>query len=398
MAVWERRIAKRDWRGAGRWCVLALLVIGLMRAVAVAAPTSPTTPQTPTASPTSNDETPAPPSSTESSGAPSENATTLPLSAPKNKAKTAGPATDYNVHVNAQSLHYDDNKHFLTLDGNVVFTHLDTRITAPHAEFYTEKQIGYFTKGARITQPGTTITADKVSVYYADKRAVLTGHVQVVTEKVKQSKADPLSRTSDASNNDKDNARNDNPDNVDDSDNTKKAPKPEARPNGPTGKNPPAANLPTILLCDQLVYYWEKQEGDAMGDVKVRQGEKRAFSDRAHYVGQEVRTVTLYSNCRFERGPDDWMTSEQAVIDMNTNTFDGSGNVEAQFLLGNKATAPAPLTTHTGDKILKPSPPVMSDARRAPDSVPSKRRNLPESTEPAAPEEPPADSPSTRGN
>lgn len=257
-----------------------------------------------------------------------------PTSAPLPAASPGGP-TDFNLRVTAQTLRYDDQKHFLTLDGNVVFTHLDTQITAPHAEFYTDKQVGYFTKGVRITQPGTTITADKLSAFYADRKAVLTGHVHAVTEKVKPA------------------------------DEGKKP-----TPGNKNAKTAPSATVPTVMLCNELDYWWEKQEGDAIGDVKIRQGDKRAFSDRAHYTGGEVRLVHMYSNVRYERGPNDWMTCEDATIDMNTNVFTGNGNVEAYVKLQSTPSPEVAPTTPVGDRILKPVPPLAPAARGVPAAQP----------------------------
>lgn len=284
-----------------------------------------------------------------------------PPGTPGAPVRSSSPAqdTDYNLHVTADTLRYNDARHFLTLDGNVVFTHTDTQITSPHAEFYTDKQIGYFTGGARITQPGTTITCRKVSAYYAERKAILTGNVEAITERVKSASKTASSNQAKTSN----------------------------------VKKPPATNLPTVLLCNRLDYWWEKEEGDAFGDVKVRQGDRRAFSDRAHYIGKTVQQVHLYSNCRFERGDKDWMTSEEALIEMNTNTFTAIGNVEAKVDLESSPTPTPRLKTPQGDRVLKPAPPVIPDIRRGVDGLPHDLTKNPGSTQPAEPEEPSEESP-----
>lgn len=275
---------------------------------------------------------PAPPTPAPSSAAaPSAEAVARPGASPSG-------VTDFNLRVTAQTLRYDDGRHFLTLDGNVVFTHLDTQITSPHAEFQTDKQVGTFTRGVRITQPGTTITADRLSAFYADRKAILTGHVNVVTEKLQSGEKSPAGASS----------------------------SPSAAP-----RRGPAATVPTIMLCNELDYWWEKQEGDAIGDVKIRQGDRRAFSDRAHYTGGEVREVHMYSNVRYERGPNDWMTCEDAVIDMDTNVFTGNGNVEAYVKLQSTPAPAAAPTTPAGDRILRPAPPMAPAARRVPSDLPA---------------------------
>src|ERR1700752_3943031 len=91
------------------------------------------------------------------------------------------PNGDMNVKITSQTLKYEDAKHLLILDGNVVVTHKDTVITSPHAEFLTDKQLGHFSGGVKITQPGTTITSKRLDAYYTERKAVLIGSVQMVT-------------------------------------------------------------------------------------------------------------------------------------------------------------------------------------------------------------------------
>ena len=286
---------------------------------------------------------PSPPASATSSQA---KAPTQRSGSPAAGASPAAAATDYNVRVTAQSMRYDDQKHFLTLDGNVVFTHLDTQITAPHAEFETDKQIGHFTKGVRITQPGTTMTADKLSAFYAERKAVLTGHVDVVTEKVKAAReGDPAAKKGEPA-------------------------RPGASRSGGSSTSP-TTTVPTIMMCNVLEYWWEKLEGDAIGDVRIRQADKRAFSDRAHYVGHDARQVHMYSNVRYERGPDDWLTCEDAVVDLDTNVFTGNGNVEAYVRLQQAGGAASAPVTPQGDRVLKPRPPIAPGTRRLSPPTPS---------------------------
>jgi hypothetical protein len=150
------------------------------------------------------------------------------------------------------------------------------------------------------------------------------------------------------------------------------SPKPSKTPKSPhAGDNPPATNLPTVVLADQAVYFWEKQEGDAYGNVKIRNGDKRGFSDRAHYAGA-INQITMYQNVRYERGPHDWLTCEKGILDTATNVFTAQGDVEGLVVMesASPSASPSPSPSPQGDRVLKPMPPVL-DAKRAPDGVPT---------------------------
>lgn len=256
--------------------------------------------------------------------------------------------TDMNVKITAETLRYDDKNHFLTLDGNVVFTHTDTVIMCPHAEFQTEKQVGHCTGGVRILQPGTTITGNRLDAFYAERRAVVIGNVQVVTEKGPKAAQGPGS-----------------------------SPSPRPRAVGTGGKTVPSASpavatsMPTVILANEMQYFWEKKQGDATGNVKVRQGDKRGFSDRAHYDGP-ANLIRMYSNVRYERGDRDWMVAEEALLDLATNIFTARGGVEVTVYPSSSpssapsaAASPHPL----GDRILKPPPPIVEPVHM-PDGMP----------------------------
>lgn len=287
------------------------------------------------------------------------------LAAPPLPSPSASPSgapgakvQDYNVKMTADSLKYDDKRKLLVLDGHVTFTHGDTVMTAPHAEFLTEQQVGHLTGGVRVTQPGTTLTGQKLDAFYVERKAIMTGSVQMVTERAPTpaTGSKPTARAS-----------------------SSPAPSPSVDVGVVTetvGKIPPARktaaapaqHLPTVLLTDQLIYYWEKNEGDAIGNVKIRQGDKRAYSDRAHYTGA-VNQIRMFSNVRFERGDHDTMVSEEAIVDLTNQTFLAQGDVEATVLV-ERTPSPAPaLRTPHGDRVMRPSPPAVEE-RPAPDGLP----------------------------
>lgn len=272
-----------------------------------------------------------------------------------------GETSDLNVHITAETLRYDDKNHFLTLDGNVVFTHGDTVILCPHAEFQTEKQVGHCTGGVRILQPGTTVTGNRLDAFYVERRAVLVGNVQVVTEKGSK----PGGAASGS---------------------PRPAPA-RVNPGGPGASTPAVArSMPTVILANEMQYFWEKKEGDAIGNVKIRQGDKRGFSDRAHYDGN-ANVVRMYSNVRYERGDRDWMVAQEALLDLGTNIFTAKGGIEAEVHPSSSPSA-APSASASpqaqGDRILRPVPPVVEPVY-IPDGMP---RDAMPSSGSASPAEP----------
>ncbi|MBM3463930.1 MAG: hypothetical protein FJX76_17685 [Armatimonadetes bacterium] len=303
-----RNSSFQDARRSARFFVLVGIALWAMAAACLAAPPLPN----------------LPPVKVPKAKSPAQPA--APEQKPDAKSKAA-KVQDYNVKMTADVLKYDDKKKILTLDGNVTFIHEDTTLTSPHAVFETEKQVGHFTGGVKMTQPGTTVTGDVLDAYYAERRAELTGSVQMVTEK----------------------AAGKGP-----------APKPAAR--------GPAKTSPTIVMTDKIVYYWDRDEADAIGNVKVRQEDRRAFSDRAHYTGA-IHQIRLFSNVRFERDPDDVMVAEEAIIDTQAETFTAQGDVDATVWIERTPSAPKPLKTPDGDRVMKPAPPVVED-KPAPNGLP----------------------------
>ena len=267
-----------------------------------------------------------------------------PSSSPKGGVNESA---DMNVRITAETLRYDDKNHFLTLDGHVVFTHGDTVILCPHAEFFTDKQVGHCTGGVRILQPGTTVTGSRLDAFYLERRAVVTGNVQVVTERGPKGS---------------------------DGKGASPSPRPAAAKGGgrtaPSSSPAVAKAMPTVILANEMQYFWEKQQGDAIGNVKVRQGDKRGFSDRAHYDGPG-NLVRMYSNVRYERGERDWMTAEEATLDLASNIFTARHGVEVTIYPSQSpSAAPTAASPHPlGDRILRPPPPVV-EPMHVPDGMP----------------------------
>ena len=190
----------------------------------------------------------------------------------------AAPARE--LKFSADKLDYDESKKIVRLIGQVRIESEDTVMTAPYAEFNTETQVGDFEGGVKIVGRGTTATGNRMRVWYGDQRGLLKGNVRVVSESAPGSDQ----------------------------------------------------TTPTVLLTDELDYFWEKGEGYARGRVKVRQGDRRGYSDRATY-DQKRQIVVMQDNVRFERGGEDWLTASQATMNLVDETVVAQGRVVARTRL-----------------------------------------------------------------
>jgi len=198
-----------------------------------------------------------------------------------------GQEKTYEVRMEADRFIFDDKHHKVRLIGNVKFTHKDTIMTAPHAEYDTQTQIADFTGGVKITQPETTVTGGIMTVYYKERRAVLSNGVKIVTTRQPKKVSEEKVKEE-------------------------------------------LAKAPTVMICDNLDFFWVKKEATATGNVKVTSGKNRAFCDHAFYSDRAQR-ITLTGNVRFERGDNDWMTCEEAILNLDEETFVAQGNVEGRF-------------------------------------------------------------------
>lgn len=195
------------------------------------------------------------------------------------------------VKIQADRMDYDDTRKQVRLIGHVRIESGDTVMTAPYAQYHTEKEIAEFQGGVRIAQPGSTLVGNRMKVWYGEQRALLNGNVRMVTEK---------------------------------------APGGDAR-------------TPAVLVCSELEYRWAEGIGEARGSVKVRQGNRRAFADRAHY-DKAADTIQMIGQVRFEQGQDDWLTSETALVNLGTETIVAQGQVVGRFLIDQQEKASPPAT------------------------------------------------------
>lgn len=245
----------------------------------------------------------------------------------KGKAKPKKPE---EIHMTADKLTYDHKKQYARLINNVRITYQDTVMTSQKADFDGIKKIGHFTGGIKMWQPGNVLTGDKMDAYYAEKKAVITGHVRAVMENKKDEKKG-------------ESASKEKPD--------------EQKGQGKAGKSEDEG--PTIMTCEQIEFFWETQDGIARNNVKIWRKEKTAYSDVATY-SHSAELITLTGNVRFERSNKDWMICPEAYLDMKTETFVARGGVEANMDMQKKEKKeekPKP----EEDRILSPILPLLKE-------------------------------------
>lgn len=198
---------------------------------------------------------------------------------------SAGAQEKRELKIEADRMDYDETRKQVRLVGHVRFESGDTVMTAPYAEYHTGRQIAEFQGGVKVTQPGSTLVGNKMKVWYGEGRGVLSGNVRLVSEK---------------------------------------APGGDAR-------------TPAVMTAREIEYRWIEGLGEARGTVKVRQGDKRAFADQAHY-DRNTGTIDLLGNVRFEQGQDDWLTSDSAQVNLEQETIVAKGQVVGRFLIDQDRT------------------------------------------------------------
>lgn len=197
------------------------------------------------------------------------------------------PESTRELKIHADRMDYDETRKQVRLVGHVRIESGDTVMTAPYAQYHTEQLVAEFQGGVRVAQPGSTLVGNRMKVWYGEERALLSGNVRMLTER------------------------------------------------SPGGDR----RTPAVMTCQELEYAWVRGIGEARGQVKVRQGNRRAFSDQAHY-DRTAQTIDLIGNVRFEQGQDDWLTSQSARIHLETETIVASGQVVGRFLIEQSVKTP----------------------------------------------------------
>ncbi len=222
------------------------------------------------------------------------------------------------VRLSASQLVYDREKDQLILSGDVHFYYKDSILSGNRATFNTTTQVGSIEGKVRISQPGTTVTGHRMEVDYKSQKADIREDVKIVT----------------------------------------------VRDVTGTGEDSLESGVTTIT-SDRMEYEWTRQQGTARGNVTVIQKDRRVHASQAYYDGG-AEIITLSGKVRFEQGAGNWMTSEQAVIDLRRQTFMAKGAVTGTFIVddlkqdadGSKQDTASPKTPpRVPDKIVVPRPP-----------------------------------------
>ena len=188
-----------------------------------------------------------------------------------------------DIKFSSDTADYDENLNRVRLVGDVVITSEGSRLEAPYAVYYTVKQYAEFLGGVKMVGEQSTATGKEMKVWYGDTKARLEGDVRLVSQKASDGEQQE----------------------------------------------------PTIVLADQLDYDWSAEEGVATGGVKMRQGIKRAFCDRAE-IYQKRNEILLLGNVRVEQGNGDWLTAQRAIYDTQNQTVRAEGRVVAKTRLEQK--------------------------------------------------------------
>lgn len=214
-------------------------------------------------------------------------------------AQEKGKDKPRDIQFAADTVDYDEAKKRIRLVGNVIIESEGSTLKAPYAVYYTDKEFAEFLGGVKMVGEQSTATSKEMRVWYKENRGHLQGDVRLITQQ------------------------------------------------GSGGKE----NEPAVVLCEDLDYNWLKEEGVATGRVKMRQGAKRAFADRAE-IYQKRNEMLLIGNVRVEQGDGDWLTAERAIYDTEKQTVRAEGRVIAKTRLeqeddksdGSESSAPVKAT------------------------------------------------------
>jgi lipopolysaccharide assembly outer membrane protein LptD (OstA) len=221
----------------------------------------------------------------------------------------SGWAASREVKLKSDTLDYDEKKKMVRMLGHVNISSANITITSPYAEFFSETKIAEFQGGVKCVGPGTTATGQRMKAFYNAQHGILTGACRIVSDK------------------------------------------------GPGAK----AGLPTTLWCDTIDYFWNQGLGKAKGSVRVKQGTRRAYGDRATYHKNE-QFIVLEGNVRFEQAKDDWLSCEKARMDLASDTVVAEGGVVGRTMTADdKPTgSPTPMAEKSQAKptVIEPAYPM----------------------------------------
>lgn len=189
---------------------------------------------------------------------------------------------DREIQFEADQMDYDKSAELVRLVGKVKFSSSGAILTAPVATYRIDKKVAEFLGGVKFVGEQSTLTGKEMKVWYAETRSILKGDVRIISQ-YRNSKMG-------------------------------------------------GHEEPTILTCETLEYDWGARQGVAKGGVKMRQGGRRAFADRAE-LDEGRHQVLLIGSVRVEQEGGDWLTASRAIYNTLDQTVRAEGRVVAKTRL-----------------------------------------------------------------
>lgn len=182
------------------------------------------------------------------------------------------------VFIKADSFSLDEATKILTMK-NAVFLYKDVKISAVFSKYNTVTERGDLTGGVKIVQGSVVITGGRMKVLYKERKGFVMGKVKMERKEVLRE--------------------------------------------------------PVILTCEEIEYSWENPVSTATGHVKIIQKDKIVFCDKAEY-NMNSKLIHMTGNVRFQRGESQWLTGNEAYLDLQKDSFMAQGNIEGRFLIEGK--------------------------------------------------------------
>jgi len=205
----------------------------------------------------------------------------------KNPAKKE--SSNIKVSISADHLVGDDKNNFLKLWGNVKIQQEDAVLNATEAIYYTKEKKAIAQEGIKFTRPGSTLTGDKITVYYDEKRAVIEGNVKIIQEKTQETKSKQEERV--------------------------------------------LKEGPVTIQCDEVEVFWKKpRKVIARKNLKADQKDKHLTADQATYT-EEPQKLVLEGNVHLSRDDGSWLKCNKMTLMIKEETVEAEGAVEGSFLV-----------------------------------------------------------------
>lgn len=170
-------------------------------------------------------------------------------------------------------------KDVVTIEGMIELTQGDVRLWAGHLVYDTKKKTGELTGDPRLAQEDLTITAARFSARFDEEEYTFTDGVRLVKK-----------------------------------------------------EKEPGGGEKLVLIADRVDYRSEDRSLSAAGNVSIRQKERTATAREAEYRDKESRLV-LSGSVVVKDKEDKTIRGERVLIDLDRDTVEVEGPVEAEFLL-----------------------------------------------------------------